>query len=135
MQKQVNNTVDYNEEDHARSVFESLTRSVNRRRVMPPDEEVRCIKAIRDGGELSEDARAHLCVTQMREVIAIINQYTYDINELWDLLNVGNRAVEKAIDTFDTDGDISFTHYAEKLIHHAVQEYQDNINADDSSTD
>lgn len=81
------------------------------------EDEVRLAKALEAG---NEDARRQLVDANLRLVVSIARRYDHRGMGLFDLIQVGNTGLARAVDHYDWRKGFKFSSYATWWIHQAI---------------
>lgn len=84
---------------------------------LDPDEETRCLRAMREG---DEEARNRLIEHNLRLVAHIVKKFGMPTEEVEDLISVGTIGLIKGIETFNPDKSTRLATYAARCIENEI---------------
>lgn len=84
---------------------------------LDPDEETRCLRAMREG---DEEARNRLIEHNLRLVAHIVKKFGMPAEEIEDLISVGTIGLIKGIETFNPDKSTRLATYAARCIENEI---------------
>ncbi|SFW31320.1 RNA polymerase sigma factor RpoH [Nitrosovibrio sp. Nv17] len=101
--------------------IESYIQSVNRFRILTPEEEFRLARSLRDDGDI--DAARQLVLSHLRVVVAIARGYRgYGLPQA-DLIQEGNIGLMKAVRRYDPDRGVRLVSFAVHWIKAEIHEF------------
>jgi RNA polymerase primary sigma factor len=86
------------------------------------EDEIDLGKRIRDGGQEAENARKDLCEANLRLVVSVAKRYMNRGVHVLNLIQDGNVALLKAVNTFDFSHGYKFSTYATWCVRRAMKQ-------------
>jgi DNA-directed RNA polymerase sigma subunit (sigma70/sigma32) len=89
---------------------------------MSPEEEMDCVRQIREGGECADECEARLVEGSLMLVVSIAERHRNDRIHILDLIQAGNNGLMGALRTFRESSEKSFPAYAAPIVERAIVE-------------